>query len=373
MSSSAPPKSKECLADHLSGRDNNLNLIRAVAASAVLVSHAFPITLGEDAVQPLKKLTGMSLGAIAVAIFFVLSGLLIARSFDRGRSVIRFGTARVLRLFPALVVVLLLTVLAGALVTTLDPASYFTATKTLTYIPRNLSLAFLQYPLPGVIDSNPYPNVINGSLWTLFHEVICYLAVLALGLVGLLRYKVAFSCVFVLIVAGFFVAQGTSVDGAITARLVPLATLGFPFALGALAYVWRDHWVLDLRVLALLWVIALALSQTACFTAAFIVALAYSVIYLGFVPKGAVLNYNRLGDYSYGIYIYAFPLQQLAVYHFPEAGPLGNMALAAPATLLCAVISWHWIEKHALDQISPMAIAIEKALGRSPAQSQEKA
>lgn len=95
----------------LPGRENNLNAVRMAAASAVLVSHAFPIT---GRAEPLRALTGATGGDLAVAVFFGISGLLIARSFDRRESSMRFVLARVLRLYPALVVVLALTVLAGA-------------------------------------------------------------------------------------------------------------------------------------------------------------------------------------------------------------------------------------------------------------------
>lgn len=162
------------LGDMLAGRDNNLNAIRMVAASAVLVSHAWPITLGAAAAEPLFRETGQSLGHFAVAVFFGVSGLLIARSFDRRRSMIHFLVARVLRLYPALLAVAILTVVVGGFMSRLDLAAYVRSPETWTYIPANLSLAFMQYPLPGVFEGNPYGPPINGSLWTLFYEVACY-------------------------------------------------------------------------------------------------------------------------------------------------------------------------------------------------------
>ena len=226
-----------------------------IAATAVLVSHAFPIALGEGAAEPLYTLTGMSLGGHAVAVFFILSGLLIARSFDRGSDLKRFVMARAMRLFPALVLVLLLTVLMGAFVTTLPLSRYFTATETLTYFPRNLSLAFLQYPLPGVFGDNPLPDDINGSLWTLFYEVVCYAAVVGFGWFGLLRNRIAFTGVFGLISILFLLAEGWEPAGSLAYRANALLSLGFPFALGMLAYVWRNHLKLDFRVAAALWVL----------------------------------------------------------------------------------------------------------------------
>lgn len=340
---------------HLAGRDNNLNLIRVIAAGAVLVSHAFPITLGQGAEEPLENLTGLSLGGHAVALFFVLSGLLIARSFDRGRSRTRFLLARALRLFPGLVVVLVLTVLAGAMFTKLPPTAYFTASGTLTYVPRNLSLALLQYPLPGVFTENPLGQTINGSLWTLFYEVICYGAVFMLGIVGMLRRRALFSCLFLLIAAGFVLSVSWSPETGLGYRLDRFAQLAFPFALGTLAYLWRDRLVLDWRIALALWSAPFMAAGTFLLPLTIIVATGYSLAWFGFVVKGPLLAFNRLGDYSYGIYIYAFPVQQSLVYLFPGMTPLGNILAATPATVFFAVLSWHLVEEPALGKVKPLS------------------
>lgn len=352
---------------HLSGRDNHLNLIRMLAAMAVLVSHAFPITLGARAAEPLEELTGMSLGAHAVAVFFILSGLLIARSFDRGTSHARFLVARVLRLFPALFLVLVLTVLAGAVLSELSPGAYFTAAGTLTYIPRNLSLAFLQYPLPGVFADNPVGPAINGSLWTLFYEVVCYGAVFAIGLAGLLRKRALFTALFAAIALAYVLSLSSAPEGGIAYRLDKLAQLGFPFALGTLAYVWRERVVLDLRIAALLWLLPVASAGTMLMPLVVTLAVGYSLLCLGLAVKGPLLAYNRLGDYSYGVYIYAYPLQQAAVHLFPGMSPLENMLAAAPVALVLAALSWHLIEERALTGVQPVARRIESLLRGSGA------
>ena len=145
------------------GRYNNLNAIRMLAAAAVLVSHAWPITLGAGSVELLYAQTGQSLGYFAVALFFGVSGLLIARSFDRRRSMIQFLVARVLRIFPALLVVLVLTVIGGAFVSELGLAQYLKSRATWTYIPANMSLAFTQKALPGVFSNNAYGPHTTGA------------------------------------------------------------------------------------------------------------------------------------------------------------------------------------------------------------------
>ncbi|WP_108788951.1 acyltransferase family protein [Erythrobacter sp. Alg231-14] len=359
MSSAA---SNTKMIDHLAGRDNNLNLIRVIAASAVLVSHAFPIALGAGAVEPFDHIAGKSLGWLAVAIFFSLSGLLIANSFDRGNGWARFVVARALRLFPALVVVLSLTVIVGAAFTTLPILAYFGSTETLSYIPRNLSLAFLQYPLPGVFDSNIYPNAINGSLWTLFYEVGCYTLLFIAGVMGVLRYKWLVSALVATLGLAFIYCLFIEPPaGPIAMRIYTLISLGFPFSLGVLVFVWRAKFAFDGRTALILWVVCAFALNTVLTPFFFLIALTYSVGWFGFVPKGHWLRYNRVGDYSYGIYIYAFPVQQMMSALFPDAGPYGNMALSIPPTFILAILSWHLIEERALAQIKPLAAKLQKA------------
>lgn len=338
------------LAQVCGGRDNNLNLMRMLAASAVLVSHAFPITLGSGAHEPLDILVGRSLGSVAVSIFFVISGFLITRSFDRTERLVNWGAARFLRLFPGLLVALLLTVFVlGPLTTSLPLADYFRHSETLSYLPRNLSLLFLQYPLPGVFDNAAYPEVINGSLWTLFYEVACYLGVLVAGLLGMfaspLRGKI-------FIVACFTLLAVTSVDP-VQAHLHPklqmLLKMSWPFSIGTAFYVFRNQLPLNPILAMLLCAVAAAARFTPAFDILFMLALSYSVFVLAYLPAGRIRAYNRVGDYSYGIYIYAFPVQQLAVHLFPQMTPLQNILMAFPLTLALAMLSWTFIEKPALD------------------------
>lgn len=341
------------VAERATGRDNHFNLIRMIAAAGVLVSHAYPIALGPGTTEPLKPLLGVTLGTVCVYIFFVISGFFIAKSFDRSTSRTRFLEARALRLFPALIVVLLLTVLVAGVFVTEAPAAVFWS-EAPVYVLRNLSLAFLDYDLPGVFEATPYGPPINGSLWTLFYEVVCYGGVFALGLLGLLRRPKLFGAVFVGAAAVCVLAPHAPVPG----RVSQLALLGFPFLLGTALYVWRAwvplHWSLLTAALCS----AVLAHGTVLFAPLLVLALSYGVFWIGLMPAPALLAYNRLGDYSYGVYIYAFPLQQLLAAQ-GVVTPLSNMALAFPATLLCAVISWHLVEKPSLARVRPAPIPIK--------------
>lgn len=342
------------IAQYLGGRDNNLNLIRIVAASAVLVSHAFALTTGDEMREPFRASTGLSLGQFAVAIFFGLSGLLIARSFDRRQTIAHFVSARVLRLWPALAVVLVLTAFAlGPVISSLPLGQYLTSGQTLAYVPRNLSLAFRYDFLPGVFTSNPDGTSTNGSLWSLFYEVACYGGVVAAGYLGALRSNWRFTLFLALVIAGHIWSVAAAPAGGLLYRLDVMGFVGFPFALGMATYVWRERLVIGLAGIAAVWLLVAGLWGTAWLASAIMLALIYTCLWLAFVPKGAALAYNRIGDFSYGVYIFAFPVQQTLIAIWPGHGAFTNIAVSGAITLLLAFASWHLVEKRAIALARP--------------------
>jgi peptidoglycan/LPS O-acetylase OafA/YrhL len=339
-----------------------------VAALAVLFSHAWPISLGPDAVQPLNRLTGYDLGALAVFVFFCISGFLIARSFERQPTLWHWILARILRLFPALLVMLLLMVLAlGPLVTTLPLESYFSHPETQSYLPNNLSLALRQALLPGVFETLPYAVETNGSLWTLYFEVLCYGAVMVAGLLGAFRRWGPLVAVTLLYVAanGLVFLMPDAVPGAFRTFLA----LGMPFAVGVAFYLGRAWLPLHPVLLAGLVGAAVLAKGTPLYQPAMILALSYGVFVFAFLPGGFIRRYNAFGDYSYGIYIYAWPIQQTVITLFGPMNPLMNFALALPVTLAIAWLSWTFIEKPALTLVphsAPLPDSNPPVLGGEP-------
>lgn len=331
------------LADVGTGRDNNLNLLRMLAATGVLVSHAWPVTTGDIHDQPLVTLLGgIDLGMVCVAIFFVISGYLIAQSYDRDPKLAHFWIARALRIFPSLLVVLLLTsfVLAPMITVATVDAVLRAAPE---YIIRNFTLFSLQQTLPGVFSDNPVGRPTNIPLWTLSHELTCYFLVMLLGLAGLLKRP----WLMLLVWVTFLVAYTLTLYFEPIPRLVALAKLAFPFMIGVLFYVWRARLALSWTIGLLLAALAMAAHGTLLFPEIFFTALAYWVFLVGYLPRGVIRHYNRLGDYSYGIYIFAFPIQQLMVYLGIKT-PVMNILLSFPLALACAILSWTFIERPAL-------------------------
>ncbi len=331
------------LQEYLEGPTNNLDFLRFAAATGVIFSHAFPLGEGpKGRSEPLTDFTHgqVTLGIVCVALFLVISGVLITRSWERSRDAQKFIRARVLRIFPGLAVSLVLTsFVLGAAFTTHPLHAYFTSPSTYTFILRNLTLVEPQWMLPGVFESNVYVGAVNGSLWTLKYEVGFYLLVLGLGLTKLLRKELA--------LAGWCLTAGLSLLH--IGRLGLWPELGLYFGGGLAFYLWRD------RVRMSPW-IALAcvgmLVATAMTGTGLRLALgscgAYLVLYLAFLPS-RLAHFGRHGDFSYGIYIYAFPVQQAVT--ALVGGPMvwwWNAALAFPLILVLGVLSWHFVERVAL-------------------------
>ncbi|MGU3539291.1 acyltransferase family protein [Methylobacterium sp. A54F] len=335
------------------GHDNNLNLVRMVAALAVLVSHSFAIVSGNPAREPLQAALGMSLGGIAVWAFFAISGFLVAKSWERAAGSVDFLLARALRIGPGLIVVLLLTVLLlGPAFTHLGLRAYFGETAVFTYIPRNFTLVSMQYPLPGVFDGNPFGPAINGSLWTLFHEVACYLMLLIVGLVGGFRTRWVWGA-FLGTFGAFWLAMTLAYPAAGKASL--FADLALPFVAGMCLYRARRRVPLAAGIILLLATAACLAHGTVAFKPVFAAALAYAVLWLAYRPGGVLRAYNQLGDCSFGVYIYAFPVQQALVALEPGIPIPMHIALASLVVLPLAAASWILVEKPMLGLRRPLA------------------
>ena len=361
---SLKPTSRDLvLAAVAGGRDNNFNLIRMIAATGVLVSHAYPLTIGSGTAEPLQASTGLTLGTICVVIFFAISGFLIARSFERARTRESWISARIMRLFPALIMVTMLAALAlGPAVTDLPQRAYFSAPGTYVYIPKNITLVSLQFDLPGVFLHNPTPEAVNGSLWTLRYEVACYLGVYVLGIAGLLSRRTVISALFVLYAVAFVATD--RISSQLPLALSHLRFLSFPFALGVVFHVLADK--LRLRYSYAIVALAFAWISRGSFVyeAIFLSAVSYTTFVLAYLPAGIMREYNRLGDYSYGMYVYAYPVQQTVAW----AGIAGTVAagilVSFPIALICAVASWHFLEKPALAEREAFAGVLRRLAHR---------
>ncbi|KRF36531.1 acyltransferase family protein [Nocardioides sp. Soil805] len=330
------------LGDRLGSRDNNFDLLRLFAAWAVLVSHSYSL-VGRD--QPLHQL-GTSLGNLGVLVFFAVSGLLIRRSWEYDPSPRDFWIKRALRLMPALALTAVLTAFVlGPLVSSRSPASYFTSWETWLYPFKLVLMVPFGAQLPGVFDDTVYAGAVNGSLWSLPVEVFAYLMVFVLGLAGLLarRWVVVAVAVASLVWAAWWASTMSEAVGS--------AYVLSAFAVGAAAYTYRDRVVLSTPV-----ALALVLLCTATGfgpTPVRIVTWTVSAVYLSYWFAYAVPPFGRamtrFGDASYGVYIWAFPIQQTVVHLVgTDTRPWVVTGIATPVVWLLAIASWRFVERPAL-------------------------
>ena len=343
------------LGDRAIGRDNNFDSIRWLAASLVIVSHESAL-LPNGGTEPLARVGGgfSTLGTVAVDVFFVTSGFLVTRSLLERRSLRHFVAARLLRVLPGLAVVLVLSAyVLGPIVTTLPLAAYLTDAAVPAYVARNLNLLVMdpQWGLPGVFADNRHPHAVNGSLWSLWPEVRAYGILLGLGIVALVAPRRAAVIVGVgmaiTVVAGWVLHEdpaGGGLEPLTLARLAPY------FATGSLLYLLRrriPHAAL-LVAAVVAWAAVASTRGHPAFVPMFTLALAFAVVWLAHVPLGPLARWGRHGDVSYGLYIYAFPIQQALAARWPEWSLAAHLTASYVLTLACAFASWRLVEEPAL-------------------------
>ena len=342
------PKMKH-ISDYVSGRDNNFNLIRLLAAATVVFAHSFIIATGDRSAGPLIAATGHDLGYHAVNVFFSASGFLIAQSWLRTGSVPDFVAARMLRLWPALALcTFLLIFVIGPLLTSLPLTGYFSSPATYEFAPRVMSLLRPDVALPGVASPVPGDVGIDAPLWTLKYEVLCYVTLMLLGVAGIFSSSNRFHGVVGPLMLALLGASLLPIAHDVTHVWDHIIRFGLCFGFGVIAQARARHIPLTLWISALGFGMSVVLRQTAFYEMALCFFTAYTTMWLAFVPGSFIRAYNRLGDYSYGVYIFAYPIQILLMHVMPKLAGLGLFLRTMPIVLGLSVASWILIERPSL-------------------------
>lgn len=323
----------------MNARKNNFDIIRFIAASLVVFSHAYPLTTGNNGSEPFAILTNgqMTFGELAVSIFFVISGFLITQSLDRSKDLVYYFRARVLRIFPGLIVCIALSVFVlGPFFTDISLRDYFTDINTYQYL-MGISLYFVQYDLPGVFMNNTWPIAINGSIWTLWYEFTFYIFVAIIGITKKINKWIVFA-IYIFNIIFYSLGIGSY-----------YTELFLYFGAGMLYYLFRDRIKLSGIIAIIAFAFVLFTGRSDLFNYTLAVFGGYLIFYLAFHPKIKFDNFGKHGDFSYGIYIYGFPVQQIMVHLFHNQLTAGvNFLLSFPFILLLAIFSWNIVEKRAL-------------------------
>ncbi|WP_223522286.1 acyltransferase family protein [Pseudomonas sp. A-B-26] len=326
-------------------KDNNLNLLRLIAALMVLYAHSFSF-YGKPTIGFLDL---VPYGGLGISIFFVISGYLIVKSWGFNPSPVNFLMKRSLRIFPALIVVVLITMfLLGPAFSTLGVKEYFSHPLFPSYI-KNIILKPV-FALPGVLEHSRVPNAVNGSLWSLPVEFFMYLVVMGLGILfkgGRLVYA-AVTALFAAVVifwcwrdAPLIVIYGTDI------REVFLT--GIYFMMGAcFAKFHLERWFSLSGVFVLLMVTIFLAPYSSGNSILTWLTLPYVVLAYGLSRSWLGSLVNKIGDCSYGVYIYAFPVQQFVLLKYPGIDYGSYLIVTILITLALGCCSWHLVEKRIL-------------------------
>ncbi|OCB07597.1 acyltransferase [Mycobacterium intracellulare subsp. yongonense] len=322
-----------------------MNAWRLVLASGVILQHSWPLT-GRKIYPPIEQL----LTQVWVDGFFAISGFLITASWVRNPRLREYFVARILRIFPGLWVCLAVVAFVIAPIAVAiqggSPAKLLLSPSPALYVLNNAVLNIYYESIDGTPRSVPYPGVWDGVLWTLIFELFCYVAVAIAGVIGLYNRRWPAPAVFAFfLVATALVSYPTGTLPTFPQMIVRFAIV---FAAGALLHEFRDkipaRWSL-VAVSAVIVVVAGLVVPNYRIIAA--IPLAYAV-----VVSGALIHQQRLRlrtDLSYGVYIYAWPVQQLLVIcGLGFLHPFAFAVVAAAATLPLAALSWFLVEKRAL-------------------------
>lgn len=334
---------------------NNLHFLRFLLATLVIVGHAYALTDPENTRHYWGYFTFSSLTALSVNAFFIISGYLIYHSIMHTGTYRQYLANRLLRIVPLFYIVILLTVFACSMFyTPVSGVSYWQQQGTWSYLTRNLTIFGLTHTIPGVFSSNPEP-LVNGSLWSIPYEIICYCC---FSILFLVRHRpqqkdrlmiALYACCTTLYLAVhlFHLLPGNPTAATITrcfqlffsgmmiARFLPPAGISRSIALVCFLlftglYYFRTYlYFEDLYML-------------------FLFPFSVFIMYIAFVPNRILPHFAKWGDASYGIYLMAFPVQQMILSHFPDWHPLGNAALTCCIVIPLAFASWHYIEQPVL-------------------------
>jgi peptidoglycan/LPS O-acetylase OafA/YrhL len=348
-------------------RDNAFDLIRFLAALSVLFSHSFATTgLPEPTYYG-----GETAGSLGVFVFFAVSGYLVQQSWDRQPTPSSFALSRILRIFPGLLVCLFFCAFVlGPIATSFPINTYLLNSDVYKFIYSNLAMFFVPRfdTLPGVFIDNAFPNHVNSSLWTIRYEVFMYVVLLTTSM--LFRKAGVVVAVLLLCFCGvWFYGKyaGLADPGQLLWRLDVVALDGrilklAPFFLVGVLIAKMKQEFLSVRVATVAFVITAFFYGSPNAIVLLWFTLPYCLIVLAYNTPARLNKFGRHGDFSYGLYLYAFPVQQI----------LANLAISTinwwtgfiatfAFALILAVLSWRFVESPALRVRSTLMAKIRQA------------
>ena len=333
---------------------NNFDFLRLFFSILVIVSHSYPLLYGNNDREPLMRLSGqMTLGSVSVDMFFIMSGYLIATSWNNTKNARSFALKRVRRIYPGLFVVNLLCFAVLAPIVSPQHFGIFNPKSIVKFFLNTLRLHGVgQLP---VFEDLPWKGVINGSLWSIPFEAWCYAGVVLLGLTALIQKRVVMLSVFILsvLLSTFVHYRGITPNGFVLesifgsaeawVRLLPYFLVGIVYSLYSKEISFNPQYFLPALV-----IIFLSCFVTAGLTVTLPTLGAYCLFGFANQPVRYLRDCAKYGDFSYGIYLYAFPLQQTLVHFYKGWNPWTLFFAALVLATAFGVFSWHFVESRFL-------------------------
>jgi peptidoglycan/LPS O-acetylase OafA/YrhL len=319
----------------------------------VIFSHSYMLGTGSEAAEPLFFATRgqLTLGSLAVDWFFVLSGFLIAQSWERIHALGPFLAKRARRIYPGFIVAV--AICSWVVVPLASPTGdTFTLSHLVDFfltVPRLLNPTYA-----GAFAHNAFPDAVNGSLWSIPFEFWCYVGVALMGVSGILRRRRWVALLFLLAIPIHLAFDVTQIrpGGGLLGKIVgfpPIWARMLPLYLAGVVFFQYREWLRPRGVFAVVAVLGLAVAARV--PHGMVVALpilgSYLLFYLAFNRHVRVHGFAKHGDISYGVYLYAFPIQQLIVQW--AGGRMSQQALfwsALPPVLVAGAASWFGVERY---------------------------
>jgi peptidoglycan/LPS O-acetylase OafA/YrhL len=327
-------------------RKNNFDFLRFFAAFLVIFGHCQAL-LGLQT----TFVAGSNVASVGVYIFLAISGYLVTESWLRQPSLPRFMLKRSLRIFPGLAAAVLLTTFAlGPVMTSLPVADYLQHPVTMAYL-KNIGL-YIGYSLPGVFESNPFKYAVNGSLWSLPVEFFCYLLIAVFAFIPKnARFPYVAACL-VLAIAIDRIRLSLELQPVVlyATNVYFIAKYSVFFIVGALIKLLAipQNGRIAAAALAGLLVLCPFVSEEAGLIPMWF-GLPYVFLTIGEKSTPVLRSWARFGDFSYGMYLYSFPLTQAII---AATGNGLSLHLLVPTitllSVICGLASWHLVEKQAL-------------------------
>lgn len=324
---------------------NNFDFLRFISSLFVIISHSYSL-IGKDDQDPLLMISHNTyhFSSLGLVCFFVISGYLVSQSLFNATSILNFAWKRFLRIMPGLFGVILFSILLiGPFFTRLSLSDYFHSSLTYTYLHNIIFVFPLQWKLPGLFVNN-FEKSVNGSLWSLILEGRLYILLAVLFVLYFFRKKIIPAIVFVILV--IFSIWYQNIFG--SASLLPFYFAVYFFA-GVIAFLYKKN----IKYNKWLFLLALSVIILRCFfvivNPLIFIAFAYIILYIAQL-KSPLNHYGRYGDFSYGMFLYAFPIQQCIIQVTDRNISMTMLILLSMIlTLPFAFLSWKLIESKALN------------------------